>query len=164
MAGANQPSSSFNLSDVSLQEDPAGRFGQILEMGPIFRGKMPMLGKAWFATSWLAVTQSLRRTGDFVREPAQVGRKYHTWIQRILPSLFRKLSNSMHRQPNRHLTFGNGPHVCLGMNLARTETRLALQQMFSRWPELSADFDIGQPDFGRRLGMRTLKSMRLRRS
>ncbi|MGR3486064.1 MAG: cytochrome P450 [Paracoccaceae bacterium] len=39
-----------------------------------------------------------------------------------------------HRRPNAHLGFGFGPHVCLGMQLARLETRVALEVLLERWP------------------------------
>ncbi|MDG2014983.1 MAG: cytochrome P450, partial [Pirellulaceae bacterium] len=68
------------------------------------------------------------------------------------------------RTPNRHMTFGNGPHVCLGMSLARAETRIALQAIFEKWPQLVADFRLSQPDFGRRIGMRTLNTLMLKRN
>jgi cytochrome P450 len=35
-----------------------------------------------------------------------------------------------------HATFAHGPHVCLGMHLARLETRVALRQAFERLPGL----------------------------
>lgn len=41
------------------------------------------------------------------------------------------------RQPNRHLTFGQGIHFCLGAQLARLEARIALPRLFSRFPELA---------------------------
>lgn len=41
------------------------------------------------------------------------------------------------RQPNRHLTFGQGPHFCIGAQLARLEARIALPRLFQRFPELS---------------------------
>jgi len=41
------------------------------------------------------------------------------------------------RQPNRHLTFGQGIHFCLGSQLARLEARLALPYLFRRFPEMA---------------------------
>lgn len=65
------------------------------------------------------------------------------------------------RTPNPHMTFGNGPHVCLGMTLAKAETRIAIQQILERWPILKPGFPIERPDFGRRIGMRTLNTLKV---
>lgn len=40
------------------------------------------------------------------------------------------------RAPNLHLAFGTGPHFCLGANLARTEIRILLQELFTRLPDI----------------------------
>jgi cytochrome P450 family 142 subfamily A polypeptide 1 len=40
------------------------------------------------------------------------------------------------RSPNMHLAFGTGPHFCLGANLARTEIRILLEELFSRLPDV----------------------------
>jgi cytochrome P450 len=40
------------------------------------------------------------------------------------------------RTPNRHLTFGQGIHFCLGAQLARLEARIALPLLFERYPQL----------------------------
>jgi cytochrome P450 family 142 subfamily A polypeptide 1 len=40
------------------------------------------------------------------------------------------------RSPNLHLAFGTGPHFCLGANLARTEIRILLQELFTRLPDI----------------------------
>jgi cytochrome P450 family 142 subfamily A polypeptide 1 len=40
------------------------------------------------------------------------------------------------RSPNLHLAFGTGPHFCLGANLARTEIRILLDELFTRLPDI----------------------------
>ncbi|EST38995.1 hypothetical protein N566_04455 [Streptomycetaceae bacterium MP113-05] len=40
------------------------------------------------------------------------------------------------RSPNRHLSFGHGPHVCPGAGLSRLEARIALPALFDRFPGL----------------------------
>jgi len=44
-----------------------------------------------------------------------------------------------------HLTFGYGAHLCLGMHLARMETRVALNALFDRLPNLRLDPDADAP-------------------
>jgi len=40
------------------------------------------------------------------------------------------------RSPNLHIAFGTGPHFCLGANLARTEIRILLEELFTRLPDI----------------------------
>jgi len=47
----------------------------------------------------------------------------------------------IHRAPGPHLTFGFGPHFCLGAALARLEGRAALDELFKRFPEWDVDWD-----------------------
>lgn len=37
------------------------------------------------------------------------------------------------RKPNRHLAFAGGPHVCVGLTLARLEGRVALTRFLNRF-------------------------------
>lgn len=39
------------------------------------------------------------------------------------------------RKPNRHLAFAGGPHVCVGLTLARMEGRIAIGRLLDRFPE-----------------------------
>ena len=38
------------------------------------------------------------------------------------------------RRPNRHLAFAGGPHVCVGLTLARMEGRIAIERFLRRYP------------------------------
>lgn len=49
------------------------------------------------------------------------------------------------RKPRQHLAFAFGPHMCLGMHLARMETRVALDRIFDRLPDLRLDPDAEAP-------------------
>ncbi|MHA6261710.1 cytochrome P450 [Arenibacterium sp. CAU 1754] len=39
------------------------------------------------------------------------------------------------RKPNRHLAFAGGPHVCVGLTLARMEGRIAISRFLTRFPD-----------------------------
>ncbi|MEX0302954.1 MAG: cytochrome P450 [Leisingera sp.] len=41
------------------------------------------------------------------------------------------------RTPNRHLAFAGGPHVCVGLTLARLEGKIAIERFLGRYPEYS---------------------------
>lgn len=38
------------------------------------------------------------------------------------------------RRPNRHLAFAGGPHVCVGLSLARMEGKIAVSRFLERYP------------------------------
>jgi cytochrome P450 len=49
------------------------------------------------------------------------------------------------RTPRPHLAFAFGPHMCLGLHLARMETRVVVGRLLDRLPGLRLDPDAEQP-------------------
>jgi cytochrome P450 len=43
------------------------------------------------------------------------------------------------REAKQHVSFGHGPHLCLGLHLARMEMRVALEVLLDRLPNLRLD-------------------------
>ncbi len=57
------------------------------------------------------------------------------------PAVFPEPDRFDPKRPNlrRHLAFAQGPHVCVGVHLARLETRAALAELLRRLPTLHLD-------------------------
>jgi cytochrome P450 len=60
------------------------------------------------------------------------------------------------REPNRHLAFGSGPHVCIGLNVARLEGRMAIERFLARFPGYAL---TGEPVRGGRARFRGFLSI-----
>jgi cytochrome P450 PksS len=63
------------------------------------------------------------------------------------------------REPNRHLAFGDGIHFCLGAPLARLEGRIALERLFSRFPDLRLAVPPDQLRWNPGLNLRGLREL-----
>ena len=61
------------------------------------------------------------------------------------------------REPNRHVSFGNGAHFCLGAPLARMEGQIAIQTTVRRLPEMRLERQA--PAWHENMVMRALKSL-----
>lgn len=66
------------------------------------------------------------------------------------------------RRPNRHVGWGGGPHICLGLHLARAEAQAALDCLFDRYPNLSFAADPERMKWIRRPGLRGLARLPVR--
>src|SRR5215470_13457360 len=60
----------------------------------------------------------------------------------------------LERRPNRHIAFGSGIHFCLGHQLARLESKCALEALYTRWPKLALAVAPQAIHWRRRPGMR----------
>jgi len=61
---------------------------------------------------------------------------------------------NIHRENVRHVGFGGGIHLCLGIQLARTEMQVGLECLFTRFPELALSVPASQLTWLERVGMR----------
>jgi len=70
------------------------------------------------------------------------------------PTEFRPL-----RRPNAHIGFGHGPHVCLGMQLARAEAQVAITQLFTRFPNVRLADENSPVRYIKRTGLHGLHQL-----
>ena len=68
----------------------------------------------------------------------------------------------IHRKPKRILSFGAGPHHCIGNILGRTTITIAIRRLLARFPNAHlADPDF-VPVYGGSVGELRLKSLPMR--
>jgi cytochrome P450 len=63
------------------------------------------------------------------------------------------------RKPNRHVAFGQGDHVCVGMNVARMEGRIAFSKLLARFAHIEI---AGAPERDRRVRFRGFRRLPVR--
>ena len=71
----------------------------------------------------------------------------------------RPMEFDIHRDPNPHLAFGHGIHLCLGANLARLEARIFFEEFFSHFKGIEM---TGDPVFIRSNSIHGYKQMPVR--
>lgn len=73
------------------------------------------------------------------------------------PEVFREPERlDVRRDPNPHISFGFGPHYCLGTSLARAEGIIAMRTLFERAPGIAL---LEQPKYRATLIRRALRSL-----
>jgi cytochrome P450 len=60
------------------------------------------------------------------------------------------------RKPNRHIAFGHGDHVCVGMNVARMEARIAFTRLLARFRRIEP---AAAPERDRRVRFRGFRRL-----
>jgi cytochrome P450 len=68
----------------------------------------------------------------------------------------------IHRKPKRILSFGAGPHHCIGNILGRTTITIAITRLLARFPKAHIDDPKFQPLYGGAVGELRLQSLPMR--
>ena len=89
------PITKFNLRSLEYRAAPVEAYGKLRELGAVIKIKMPMLGKAWAATSYASVSETLKNDEAFVRDPINAGKKQVMPFQWLLPRSIRAFANNM---------------------------------------------------------------------
>ncbi len=105
-----------------------------------------------------AVEEMLRMEPSFLRTPRRVKEDMDWGGVRLLRDQMVSVLNGaanrdpvvfanpdtfdIRRSPNKHLSFGQGPHTCLGAPLARLEAGLSFPRLLERLPVLALDGDV----------------------
>lgn len=129
---------------AAVRADPA-LIPQAVEEG--LRWEVPLLAVGRTAVRDTEVEGCPVRAGQHVNTPvAAANRDPSRWDR---PDAF-----DIFRTPVPHVSFGVGPHVCLGIHAARMEMRVALELLLERLPNLRLDPDA-ECDGITGLGLRT---------
>jgi cytochrome P450 len=100
-------------------------------------GRIPNLVEE--AIRWVTPVKHFMRSATQDTELAGQRIRKGDWLMLSYPSANRDeavfddpFSFDIERSPNRHLAFGYGPHICLGLHLARMEMRVLWEELLPR--------------------------------
>ncbi|WP_298493734.1 cytochrome P450 [uncultured Maritimibacter sp.] len=66
------------------------------------------------------------------------------------------------RKPNKHLDFGIGVHMCIGTQLARAEATVAVNRLFTKYPDVHLTQPADRVPMLKRIGLRGVAEMPVR--
>jgi cytochrome P450 len=101
----------------------------------VLRYRSPLCGTLRVTTSDVQIGTTPIKAGQALF--LQLAAAHHDEAVFADPEVF-----DIRRKPNRHLGLGHGVHFCLGAPLARLESRIAIQSVLQRFPDLRRTGDV----------------------
>ena len=95
----------------------------------VLRYRPPLCGTLRTTTSDVRIGTTLIKAGQPIL--VQISSAHHDETVFADPAVF-----DIRRAPNRHLGLGQGIHFCMGAPLARLESKIAIQSLLQRFPDL----------------------------
>ena len=89
---------------------------------------------------WLLFLERVRASCQFPRIYSNISPKNFSPAFNRDPARWENPQQfDIHRKPLGHCAFASGPHMCRGMHLARMETRVVIDALMARLPNLRLD-------------------------
>jgi cytochrome P450 len=85
----------FDVRSPAFKQDPLPTLARMRDAGPVIRVRLPLVGTAWMATTYDAVTELLSDHHRFVQSPAAAGNRWMAMLLRLLPRTLRPLTTAL---------------------------------------------------------------------
>lgn len=123
------------LLEMETQEEIEGAIEEILRYTAVPQG-----GRRRVALEDIEINGLVIRAGEGLILAGDLANRDASVIER--PDRL-----DLRRPPHKHMTFGHGPHQCLGMPLARLELQVAFPTLLRRIPTLRLAVEMDQIEF-----------------
>lgn len=145
----------------TLLTEPGGREAAIAAEGEAMGVLVDELMR-YGAPVQMTKPRYVREDTELCGKPLKRGEKVMALLAagNLDPSVFSEpLKFDPARRPNRHLGWGGGPHICLGLHLARMEAEICLRELFDRYPRMELTVPTDKLKWTARTGLRGVRSL-----
>lgn len=96
--------------------------------------------------NWFVESADPQRLAEFVAQAVDVAvAGAPAWTQKLTSRRWSSIRRAfdLSREPNRHLSFGTGPHACIGRHIAAPEIKLLFEELLRETSTIEMAGEIG---------------------